>query len=160
MQQRVEKLDTKKKEITLDDGKKRKYDKLLIATGSHPISPPIPGLDLPQVHSCWTLEDARNIIKLAKDGSSVVLIGAGFIGCIILEALVKRGVKLAVVETGNRMVPRMLDDKAGGLLEAWCKNTGIDVHTSCTVEGIEKSGKGVKVKLSAQRRQRDRPPRW
>lgn len=148
VQQRVDKLDTGKKEITLADGKKRKYDKLLIATGSHPISPPIPGLDLPQVHSCWTLEDSRNIAKLAKDGSSVVLIGAGFIGCIILEALVKRGVKLAVVEMGNRMVPRMLDDKAGGLLEAWCKNEGIDVHTSCTVEGIEKSGKGVKVKLS------------
>ncbi len=148
VQQRVEKLDTKKKELTLADGKKRKYDKLLIATGSHPISPPIPGLDLPQVHSCWTLEDSRNIAKLAKDGSSVVLIGAGFIGCIILEALVKRGVRLAVVETGNRMVPRMLDDKAGGLLETWCKKEGIDVHTSCTVEGIEKSGKGVKVKLS------------
>ncbi len=148
VQQRVEKLDTKKKELTLADGKKRKYDKLLIATGSHPISPPIPGLDLPQVHSCWTLEDSRNIARLAKDGSSVVLIGAGFIGCIILEALVKRGVRLAVVETGNRMVPRMLDDKAGGLLEAWCKKEGIDVHTSCTVEGIEKSGKGVKVKLS------------
>ncbi len=148
VQQRVEKLDTKKKELTLADGKKRKYDKLLIATGSHPISPPIPGLDLPQVHSCWTLEDSRNIARLAKDGSSVVLIGAGFIGCIILEALVKRGVRLAVVETGNRMVPRMLDDKAGGLLETWCKKEGIDVHTSCTVEGIEKSGKGVKVKLS------------
>ncbi len=148
VQQRVEKLDTKKKELTLADGKKRKYDKLLIATGSHPISPPIPGLDLPQVHSCWTLEDSRNIARLTKDGSSVVLIGAGFIGCIILEALVKRGVRLAVVETGNRMVPRMLDDKAGGLLEAWCKKEGIDVHTSCTVEGIEKSGKGVKVKLS------------
>ena len=141
LQQRVDKLDTKKKEVTLADGKKRQYDKLLIATGSHPVSPPIPGLDLPQVHSCWTLEDARNIIKLAKKGSNVVLIGAGFIGCIILEALVKRGVNLAVVETGNRMVPRMLDEKAGGLLETWCKNKGIDVHTSCTVEGISEAGK-------------------
>ncbi len=149
VQARVDRVDTKKKEITLADGSSRQYDKLLIATGSHPVSPPIPGLDLPQVHSCWTLEDARNIMKLAQDGSSVVLIGAGFIGCIILEALVGRGVKLAVVETGNRMVPRMLDDKAGGLLEAWCKNKGIDVHTSCTVEGIEAAGKDqVKVSLS------------
>ena len=82
------------KSVTLADGSTRSYDKLLIATGSHPVSPPIPGLDLPQVHSCWTLEDARNIIKLAQSGSNVVLIGAGFIGCIILEALVKRGVKL------------------------------------------------------------------
>jgi NAD(P)H-nitrite reductase large subunit len=149
VQQRVDKLDAAKKQITLADGSTRAYDKLLIATGSHPVSPPIPGLDLPQVHSCWTLEDARNIIKLAQSGSNVVLIGAGFIGCIILEALVKRGVNLTVVETGNRMVPRMLDDKAGGLLETWCKSQGIDVHTSCSVESVSEAGDSqVEVALS------------
>jgi len=149
VQQRVDKIDTRGKSVVLGDGSSRAYDKLLLATGSHPISPPIPGLDLPQVHSCWTLADARNIIKLAQSGSNVVLIGAGFIGCIILEALVKRGVNLAVVEMGNRMVPRMLDDKAGGLLETWCKNKDIDVHTSCSVDGIGDTGGGqVEVSLS------------
>ena len=149
VQQRVDKIDTAGKSVTLADGSSRGYDKLLLATGSRPVSPPIPGLDLPQVHSCWTLEDARNIVKLAQSGSNVVLIGAGFIGCIILEALVKRGVNLAVVETGNRMVPRMLDEKAGGLLETWCKNRGIDVHTSCSVEGISDAGESqVEVSLS------------
>lgn len=148
VQQRVDKIDAKSKSVTLADGSSQAYDKLLIATGSHPISPPIPGLDLPQVHSCWTLEDARNIIKLAQSGSNVVLIGAGFIGCIILEALVKCGVHLAVIEMGNRMVPRMLDEKAGGLLESWCKNQGIDVHTSCSVDGIAEAGDGVEVSLS------------
>jgi len=136
VQQRVDKIDASAKQVSLADGSTRGYDKLLIATGSQPISPPIPGLDLPQVNSCWTLEDARNIIKLAQPGSNVVLIGAGFIGCIILEALVRRGIKLAVVEAGNRMVPRMLDEKAGGLLETWCTKEGIDVHSSCTVDGI------------------------
>lgn len=149
VQQRVDKIDTSAKQISLADGSTRAYDKLLIATGSHPVSPPIPGLDLPQVHSCWTLEDARNIIKLAQSGSNVVLIGAGFIGCIILEALVKRGVNLAVIETGNRMVPRMLDENAGGLLESWCEKEGIDVHTSCSVEGIESTADDqVEVSLS------------
>ena len=136
VQQRVDSIDTQGKSLSLADGSSRAYDKLLIATGSHPVSPPISGLELPQIHSCWTLEDARNIIRLAQAGSNVVLIGAGFIGCIILEALVKRGVNLAVVETGNRMVPRMLDEKAGGLLEQWCKNQGIDVHTSCSVDAV------------------------
>ena len=149
VQQRVDKIDAGAKQISLDDGGARAYDKLLIATGSHPVSPPIPGLDLPQVHSCWTLEDARNIIKLAQPGSNVVLIGAGFIGCIILEALVKRGINLAVVEAGNRMVPRMLDENAGGLLETWCKKEGIDVHSSCTVDGIAAAdGDQVEVSLS------------
>jgi NAD(P)H-nitrite reductase large subunit len=149
VQQRVNKIDSGAKQVSLADGSTRSYDKLLIATGSHPVSPPIPGLDLPQVHSCWTLEDARNIIRLAQPSSNVVLIGAGFIGCIILEALVKRGINLAVVEAGNRMVPRMLDENAGGLLETWCQKEGIDVHSSCTVDGIAAAdGDQVEVSLS------------
>ena len=149
VQQRVEKVDSKAKQVVLADGSTRDYDKLLLATGSRPISPPVPGLDLPQVHSCWTLEDARHIIGLAQPGANVVLIGAGFIGCIILEALVKRGIKLSVVETGNRMVPRMLNEKAGGLLKQWCIDQGVDVHTSCSVESVSTAGNGeVAVSLS------------
>ena len=149
VQQRVDRIDAGAKKIVLDDGGSRDYDRLLVATGARAIRPPVPGLDLPQVHSCWTLEDGRNIAGLARSGSSVVLIGAGFIGCIILEALVLRGVNLTVVETGNRMVPRMLDDKAGGLLENWCRNKGIDVHTSCSVESVtEAADDQVEVSLS------------
>ena len=149
VQQRVEKVDVKAKQLALADGSTRKYDKLLLATGASAISPPIPGLDLPQVHSCWTLEDARHIIELAQPGANVVLIGAGFIGCIILESLVKRGIRLTVIETGNRMVPRMLNDKAGGLLEKWCVEKGIDVHTSCSVESVEAADNNqVQVSLS------------
>jgi len=149
VQQRVDKVDSNAKTVTLADGSSPSYDKLLLATGSHPMSPPIPGLDLPQVHSCWTLEDARSIIELAQPGANVVLIGAGFIGCIILESLVKRGINLSVVETGNRMVPRMLNEKAGGLLEKWCVDKGIDVHTSCSVESVEAADNNeVQVSLS------------
>jgi len=149
VKQRVEKIDSNKNQVILADGSTRNYDKLLLATGSRPISPPIPGLELPQVHSCWTLEDARNIIGLAQPGANVVLIGAGFIGCIILEALVKRGINLSVVETGNRMVPRMLNEKAGGLLKQWCTDKGIDVHTSCSVESVTAADKAeVEVSLS------------
>jgi NADPH-dependent 2,4-dienoyl-CoA reductase/sulfur reductase-like enzyme len=100
---RVSSVDTDEKALTLDDGSTLSYDKLLIASGSHPVSPPIEGIDLPNVHSCWTLDDARQIASLAKSGSNVVLMGAGFIGCIILEALVKRGVKLSVIEMESRM---------------------------------------------------------
>ncbi|HBT41557.1 MAG TPA: FAD-dependent oxidoreductase, partial [Rhodospirillaceae bacterium] len=81
--------------------------------GASPIKPPVPGLDRPGVHHCWTLDDCREIEKLAKKGSEVVLMGAGFIGCIILEALVERGVKLTVVEALDRMVPRMMNETAG-----------------------------------------------
>ena len=105
---RVSTVDPKIKLLNLEQQDAINYDKLLIATGSHPITPPIEGMDLPGIHSCWTLEDGRNIVNKAKPGSNVVLMGAGFIGCIILESLALRKVNLTVIEMGDRMVPRMM----------------------------------------------------
>lgn len=125
--------------VFLRSGGELVYDRLLIATGSRPITPPIPGIDLPGVHSCWTLEDARNIARLARPEAKVVLMGAGFIGCIILEALATRGTDLTVIEMENRMVPRMMNDRAGNLIKRWCEDRGVKVHTATRVEGIERS---------------------
>ena len=133
--------------ITLAQGYTQVYDRLLIATGASPIKLPIPGIDLPAVHNCWTLADARAIADRATPGASVVLVGAGFIGCIILEALVKRGVQLTVVEREDRMVPRMLDEVAGGLLKRWCENKGITVLTNSGVASIEQDKKRLAVQL-------------
>lgn len=148
MRNRVTQVDVARKTLQLEKDGAMSYDKLLIATGSHPISPPIPGMDLPGVHSCWTLEDGRAIAKRAKPGASVVLMGAGFIGCIILEALASRGVKLTVIEMGDRMVPRMMNQTAGNLIKQWCQNKGVTVHTSTRVEAIEKKDAALNVKLS------------
>ncbi len=126
--------------LQLDSGATVNFDKLLIATGSHPIRPPIPGLDAPGVHSCWTLEDGRNIAQNATQGADVILMGAGFIGCIILEALAARGVNLTVIEMGDRMVPRMMDQTAGNLIKQWCLAKGVKVLTSTRVEAIEQHG--------------------
>jgi NAD(P)H-nitrite reductase large subunit len=147
---RVAHVDSKNKKLKLQNDGTISYDKLLIATGSHPIRPPIPGMDLPGVHSCWTLEDGRDIARLAKPGSSVVLMGAGFIGCIILEALASRGVKLAVIEMGDRMVPRMMDQTSGNLIKQWCQDKGVEVHTSTSVEAIEKGGMTSRGKLDVK----------
>ncbi|MBI1731408.1 MAG: NAD(P)/FAD-dependent oxidoreductase [Gammaproteobacteria bacterium] len=148
---RVTAVNTKARRLTLDGGKELGFDKLLIATGSHPIRPPIPGMDLDGIFSCWTLADGRNIAKRAGKGSRVVLMGAGFIGCIILEALAMRGVKLTVIEMGDRMVPRMMNQVAGGLIKKWCETKGVGVHTSTRVESIEKSGAALKVRLSSDK---------
>jgi NAD(P)H-nitrite reductase large subunit len=93
--------------------------------------PPVPGIDLPNVHTCWTLEDARAIAAKAKPGSRVLQIGAGFIGCIIMEALAARGVKLTVVEMGDRMVPRMMTQKAGAMIRRWVEGKGVRRALQC-----------------------------
>ncbi|MEL7047834.1 MAG: FAD-dependent oxidoreductase, partial [Pseudomonadota bacterium] len=145
-------IDTASKTLTMQDGETVSYDKLLIATGASPIMPPMPGADLEGVHTCWTLPDAREILKHAGKGSPVVLVGAGFIGSIILEALYLRGCKITVVELAPRMVARMMDETAGGMLGRWCETKGIRVLTNTKVEALEpaEGEHGVKlgVKLS------------
>ncbi|PKO30430.1 MAG: FAD-dependent oxidoreductase [Betaproteobacteria bacterium HGW-Betaproteobacteria-9] len=131
-------LDSANRSIGLSDGNTLHFDKLLIATGSSPATPPIPGIDGPGVHSCWTLADARAIANLAKPGAKVLQMGAGFIGCIIMESLQQRGVELSVVEMGDRMVPRMMGPTAGGMIKDWCQKKGVKVFTGARVEAIER----------------------
>ncbi len=143
----VKAVDTKAKTVTLSDGSALPYDRLLIATGSKPSTPPIAGIQSAGVHTCWTLKDARAIAERAKPGARVLQMGAGFIGCIIMEALAARGVKLTVVEMGDRMVPRMMGPAAGTMIKQWCEAKGVAVHTGARVEAIE-PGTPMRVKLS------------
>jgi NAD(P)H-nitrite reductase large subunit len=143
----VKQVDSATKKIALNSDIEVTFDTLLIATGSHPIQPPIPGIDSKGVHTCWTMEDARHIMALANKGSRVLQLGAGFIGCIIMEALAARGVKLSVVEMGDRMVPRMMGPTAGGMIRNWVQGKGVEVFTATKVESIE-AGTPLKVKLS------------
>lgn len=129
-------IDPATKRINLTSGEALPYDKLLIATGASPIIPPVPGADLDGVHTCWTLEDARKILKLADRNAPVVLVGAGFIGSIVLEALYERGCDLTVVEIAPRMVARMMDETAGGMLGRWCRAKGVKVLTETKVQSI------------------------
>ncbi len=137
LQDRVTRVKADQKSVLLASGAELAYDKLLIATGSKPSVPPIPGIESQGVHACWTLEDARNIIRLASPGARVVLIGAGFIGSIILEALARRGTQLSVVEVEDRMVPRMMNQVSGNLIRQWCENSGLQILTSTRVEAID-----------------------
>ena len=140
---RARSVDTAARSVLLDDGSSVPFDRLLIATGSSPATPPIPGIHGPGVHPCWTLEDARAIMALAQPGARVLQMGAGFIGCIIMESLATRGVKLSVVEMGDRMVPRMMGPTAGGMIKDWCEKKGVTVYTGARVEAVERPAAAV-----------------
>ena len=147
LQAHAQSVDVAAKNVALEGGESLGFDTLLIATGSHPVRPPIPGIDSAGVHPCWTLDDARAIQSLATKGARVLQLGAGFIGCIIMEALAARGVHLSVVEMGDRMVPRMMGPTAGGMIRDWCEEKGVEVFTGTRVEAIE-PGTPLKVRLS------------
>jgi NAD(P)H-nitrite reductase large subunit len=141
-------VDPGKRTVRLESGETLAWDRLLVATGSRPNRPPIPGIDLPGVHPCWTLADAHAIAARAKKGSRVLQMGAGFIGCIIMEALAARGVELVVVEMGERMVPRMMPPRASELIHAWCERQGVRVITGARVAEIRTSGPQLAVSLT------------
>jgi len=146
---RAQSVNTQAQTVTLSDGRVVPYDRLLVATGSSPATPPIPGVNSPGVHPCWTLADARAIMALAKPGAKVVQMGAGFIGCIIMEALAMRGVELTVVEMGDRMVPRMMGPTAGGMIKDWCERKGVKVYTGARVESIRPAPASASASSSA-----------
>lgn len=79
-------VDVANQTVLFADGHRERYDRLLVATGSSPILPPIPGIDLPGVTPCWTLAHAKAIAERLRPGARVIQMGAGFIGSILLES--------------------------------------------------------------------------
>ncbi len=146
-QDRLAGISVAQKSVSLASGASLGYDKLLIATGAHTLKPPIQGMDLPGIENCWTLDDARRIMTRATPGARVVLLGAGFIGCIVLEALMARKVELTVVEMADRMLARMMDDTGAGMLERWCGNHGVRVLTGTRASAIEQAGDALRLSL-------------
>lgn len=138
----VQKVDTQTRSLTLSDGKTIPFDTLLIATGSSAQRPPIPGVDLDGVHTFWTLEDARKTIIKGHGQPEAVLVGAGFIGFIVLNAMAKLGWKLSVVEMADQVLPRMLDKQGAGAVEGWLRTRGVALHTSAQVKEITKGANG------------------
>ncbi len=145
---KVCRLSPNQSRVTLEDGEHVAYDRLLIATGASAIRPPIPGMNLEQVHNCWTMDDAARILQTVKSGDRVVLLGAGFIGCIVLQALVEMGLELTVVELADRMLARMMDDIGGDMIGRWCKGKGVNVRVGAEAVAVEQSGNSVTLSLA------------
>ncbi len=120
-------------------GKKNEFDytKLILAQGGRPISPPIPGAEHNHVFQLWTLEDMDNIKSFIdnKKPKSAVVVGGGFIGLEMAEALVKTGLKVTVVE----MMPHVMsimESEIAGFIQQEMMAYGIDLKTSQAVAEI------------------------
>lgn len=130
-------LDIHQQTITLDDDTEIAYDDVLIATGSSPVRPPIPGADGAGIHSFWTLEQARGVVRSIKPGSRVVMVGAGFIAFTILNAILSLGASLTIVEIAPQILPRMIDQQGAALVEQWLRQRGVTIHTGVQISAVE-----------------------
>ncbi len=141
-------VDTATGAVRLTDGRVIPYDRLLIATGSVPSRENIEGIDLPGVHTCWTIGDARAIMDEIRPGARIVQMGAGFVGCIIMHGLVSRGAQLTVLVRSGRMVSRMMPPKASEMIARWCQAQGVRVMGKTQAARVERDGDALKVTLT------------
>ena len=147
-QVRAAAVDTAARTVKLADGSVIPYDRLLIATGSVPSRENIEGIDLPGVHTCWTLADARAIVAEVQPGARVVQMGAGFVGSIIIQALVSRGAQLTILVRSGRMVSRMMPPKASEMIASWCEAQGVRILGKTQAARVERDGDALKVTLT------------
>jgi NAD(P)H-nitrite reductase large subunit len=151
VQARARAVDSAARTVDIGNGRPLSYDRLLIATGSRPSRERIAGIDLPGVRTCWTLDDARAILATARPGTRIVQMGAGFVGCIIMEGLLSRGVDLTILVRSGYMVRRMMNPTASGLIQRWCEAKGVKILTRTQPRGLCVTGGALAVDLGEGR---------
>jgi len=130
-------LDAAAARVELDDGSSLAYDDLLVATGSSPAPPGIAGIDGPGVRPFWTLAQADALVGELRPGSEVALVGAGFIAFTILNALLRRGARLTLLEIAPTVLPQMVDATGARIATDWLLRHGVRVRTGARLERIE-----------------------
>ncbi|WP_028116001.1 nitrite reductase large subunit NirB [Ferrimonas senticii] len=127
---KVERIDRQQQLLHCSDGEHYRYDKLVLATGSYPFIPPIPGNQQPHIHPYRTIEDLDAIKASAEHSRVGVVIGGGLLGLEAANALKTLGLETHVVEFAPRLMAVQLDDDGGALLQRKIEALGVQVHTS------------------------------
>lgn len=133
---KVEGLGLESHTAGLDSGERVIWEKLLLAPGGMPIIPKIEGISKRGVFTFTTLDDAKAIDKFLDNASKAVVIGGGLIGISVTEALVKRGIEVALVEMKERILNTILDEQASLIAEEALKQAGVRIITEQTVTEI------------------------
>lgn len=148
-------INTDKKEVTVKDHKTgntytETYDKLILSPGAYPFKPPIPGIDLDTVFTLRTIPDTDQIREFVdnKKPERAVIVGGGFIGLEAAENLVKRGVRVTIVEMLDQvLVP--LDVELASILHQHLVQNGVELKLGEAVKSMEKNGEKTVVTTSA-----------
>ncbi|HKJ85422.1 MAG TPA: FAD-dependent oxidoreductase, partial [Spirochaetia bacterium] len=114
------------------------YDALILAQGGKPLVPPVPGVDDERVFQLWTLDDMDRIDAYVKDKEpeSAVVVGGGFIGLEMVEALAKRGMSVSLVEMLPQVMPN-LEGEFAGFLTKELQDYGVKLHLGRSLTAIE-----------------------
>ncbi len=134
--------------VKLPDDTTVRYDKLLLATGSDPRRPPIPGAGAPGVYYLRTVDDAHALNSVLTEGSSLAVVGAGWIGLEVAANARERDVSVTVVEAADVPLRASLGQEVGEVFAALHRDHGVDLRLGVTVEEITTAdgrAKGLKL---------------
>ena len=143
----VDAVDPDAKQITLTDGQKLPYHKLILASGAHPNMPPFPGHELKGAQTLRTLEDADLILEIARKKAKIVCIGGGLLGLEVAGAVARQGAHVTVLEGLNWLLPRQLDADASAILKDIIEKMGIKVIVPALTKALHGDGKVESVEL-------------
>jgi nitrite reductase (NADH) large subunit len=121
-------IDRVKRTVMLLDARRIPYDKLIIATGSRPFVPQIPGTDRYGVFVFRTLEDCTSIAKWAKASKTAVVIGGGLLGLEAAKGLMSHGPQVHVVEMAPHLMAVQVDERGGAILGKTVASLGVTAH--------------------------------
>lgn len=131
---RAEKLLCDSQEVLLNDGRRLRYDRLLLATGSLSVAPPFPGGNLAGVVKLDSLDDTRHILKLARRGKPAVVVGGGITALELAEGLHARGMKVHYFLRGDRYWSDVLDPTESAMVMDRLRQAGIVLHLKTQVK--------------------------
>jgi nitrite reductase (NADH) large subunit len=144
-------IDRAAKTVTAESGRVEPYDKLLIAAGSRPVVPPIPGLELPGVCAFRDIADIEQMIGASERYKKAIVIGGGLLGLEAANGLMKRGMSVAVVHLMDTLMERQLDQTAGRLLQRELDERGLNFFMNGQTEEIFGNGRAEGVRLADDR---------
>lgn len=129
-------IDRAAKTVTTQQGDVLAYDKIILATGSFPFVPPVPGHERDNCLVYRTLEDLDGIAAAAKTSKVGVVVGGGLLGLEAAKALKDLGLETHVVEFAPRLMAVQVDDAGGALLKTKIQELGVKVHTNKNTQNI------------------------
>ncbi|NUP25465.1 MAG: FAD-dependent oxidoreductase, partial [Nocardia sp.] len=139
--ERAETIDKDAQKVTTTSGEVLDYDALVLATGSYPFVPPVPGHEHPECFVYRTIEDLDGIraaADAAGPGAHGVVVGGGLLGLEAANALRLLGLTPHVVEYNDRLMPAQVDEGGGAILEKLVTDLGLAVHTGVGTAGIDR----------------------
>jgi NADPH-dependent 2,4-dienoyl-CoA reductase/sulfur reductase-like enzyme len=140
MERRATRIDASSKTVDVEEAggthELLRYDRLIVATGARPIRPTISGLELPGVHVLHSMEDSFQVRERAEGSKQAIIVGGGYIGLEMADALTHRGIKCTLVEMAHQVMTN-IDSQLAALLSTELANRGVELVTGTTVEAIQ-----------------------